>query len=57
MIKIRVNFFMEKGLKGTQITISCLVIENFIWIKSLFKCHLSYKATFSLSQTDSKVTS
>ena len=43
-------FFMEKGLKGAQITISCLVIENFIWIKSLFKCHLSYKATFSLSQ-------
>jgi hypothetical protein len=26
------------------------VIENFIWIKPLLRDHLSYKATFSLSQ-------
>ena len=26
------------------------VIENFIWIEPLLRCHLSYKATFSLSQ-------
>ena len=29
---------------------SCPVIENFIWIEPLLRCHLSYKATFSLSQ-------
>ena len=33
-----------------KVTISCLVIENFIWIESLLRGHLSYKATFSLTQ-------
>jgi hypothetical protein len=30
--------------------IFCPVIENFIWIEPLLRGHLSYKATFSLSQ-------
>ena len=29
---------------------SCTVIENFIWNEPLLRGHLSYKATFSLSQ-------
>ena len=29
---------------------SCPIIENFIWIDPLLRGHLSYKATFSLSQ-------
>jgi imidazoleglycerol phosphate synthase glutamine amidotransferase subunit HisH len=30
--------------------VSCLVIENFIWIEPLLRGHLSYQAIFSLSQ-------
>ena len=30
----------------------CPVIENFIWIVPLLRGHLSYKSTFSLSQSD-----
>ena len=29
---------------------SCPVIDNFIWIEPLLRGHLSYRATFSLSQ-------
>ena len=36
-----------------RLFLSCLaVIENFIWIEPLLRGHLSYKATFSLSQSD-----
>ena len=33
-----------------KVTFSCPVIENFIWIEPLSRCHLSYKVIFSLSQ-------
>jgi hypothetical protein len=29
---------------------SCFITENFIWIEPLLRGHLSYKATFTLSQ-------
>ena len=33
-----------------KVTFSCPVIEHFKWIQPLLKGHLSYKATFFLSQ-------
>jgi hypothetical protein len=33
-----------------KVTFSCPVIEHFIWIEPFLRGHLSYKATFSLSQ-------
>ena len=33
-----------------NVTFSCSVIENFIWIEPLLRDHLSYKDTFSLFQ-------
>ena len=33
-----------------KVTFSCPVIGNFIWIEPLLKGHLSFKATFTLSQ-------
>ena len=33
-----------------RLPLSCHVIENFIWNEPLLRDHLSYKATFSLSQ-------
>jgi hypothetical protein len=34
----------------SPVTFSCPVIDNFIWIEPPLRGHLSYKATYSLSQ-------
>jgi len=41
---------MWSSLLSSHLYFSCPFIENFIWIEPLLRGHLSYKATFSLSQ-------
>ena len=57
--RISINAFKNIRFSTTNIHVvtcikrslfSCLVIENFIWIETLLRGHLSYKAIFPLSQ-------
>jgi hypothetical protein len=42
--------YVLKWQSQQQTHFSCPFIENFIWIEPLLRGHLSYKATFSVSQ-------